>query len=279
MAQPTSHLIHRTFVTPRYEIIPMKGVEEQLDALPPEAIVTVTSSPTKGNAATVALVRQLRERGQRRVVPHVAARLIVDAAQLKDMLDELTDLGIDEVFVVAGDAERPAGPFDGTVDLLRAMADIGHPFRVGITGYPESHAFIPDDTTIAAMHAKEPYADHIVSQICYDAGAIAAWIGAVRARGTTLPIYVGLPGAVDFARLLRISKRVGIGDSLRYLRKQWATIARLVQGYQPDGLIEGLLPTAADPEQGLAGWHLFTFNEVRRTEAWRRDLLIRHAPD
>ena len=127
------------------------------------------------------------------------------------------------------------------------------------------------------MHAKEPYADHIVSQICYDPAVTPRWIAAVRARGPRLPIYIGLPGAVDFARLLRISKRVGIGDSMRFLRKQWATVARIVGGYAPDDLVEGLLPTVSDPEMGIAGWHLFTFNEIRRTEAWRQDLLARFA--
>jgi hypothetical protein len=27
----------------------------------------------------------------------------------------------------------------------------------------------------------------------------------------------------------------------------------------------------------VAGWHLFTFNEIRRTEAWRQALLTRYA--
>jgi methylenetetrahydrofolate reductase (NADPH) len=203
--------------------------------------------------------------------------MVADVVHLEDLLQQLSDLGIDDIFVVAGDAEAPAGEFEGTVDLLRAMADVGHSLRVGITGYPESHAFIPDDTTIAVMHAKEPYASYIVSQICFDPRVTARWVAAVRARGTSLPIHIGLPGAVDLARLVRISMRVGIGDSLRFVRRQSGTVARLIGGYQPDALVDGLLPTLADPAMGIAGWHLFTFNEIRRTEAWRRDLLTRYA--
>lgn len=262
---------------PRYEIIPMKGVEEQVAYLPSNAIVTVTSSPTKGMDATLALAAVLRRRDQAAVVPHLAARSVRDAAHLKDLLHQLADVDIGDVFVVAGDADTPAGEFESTVDLLRAMADIGHTLRIGITGYPESHAFIPDDTTIQAMFAKEPYASYIVSQICYDPEATTRWVEAVRARGTDLPIYLGLPGVVDFARLLRISKRVGIGDSMRFLRKQWSTIARLVQGYQPDELVDALAPMLADPSLHVDGLHLFTFNEVRRTEEWRQNLLARYA--
>lgn len=277
MAQSHSQLVQTSFARPRFEIIPMKGVEEQLAHLPSDAVVTVTSSPTKGIDATLALAALLRRRDQRQVVPHVAARSVADTGHLKDLLQQLSDLGIDDVFAVAGDAEAPAGQFESTLDLLRAMADLGHSLRIGITGYPESHAFIPDDTTIAVMHAKEPYASYIVSQICFDPQVTAEWIAAVRARGTRLPIHLGLPGAVDLARLVRISMRVGIGDSLRFVRKQGGTVARLIGGYQPDALVDGLLPTLADPAMGVAGWHLFTFNEIRRTEAWRRDLLARYA--
>lgn len=278
MADRSSRLVVESFTEPRFEIIPTKGVEDQLAWLPPEAVVTVTSSPTKGMEATLALATLLHRAGSvRAVVPHIAARLVVDTPHLADLLAQLEDLGTTEVFVIAGDAEQPAGEFDGTAALLRAMAEIGHSLRVGITGYPESHAFIPDDTTIRAMFDKEPYAAYIVSQICYDPTLITRWVAAVRARGTTLPIHIGIPGVVDFARLLRISKRVGIGDSMRFLRKQWATITRLVSGYQPDGLIDALTPTLADPAMRVAGWHLFTFNEIRRTEQWRQDLLARYA--
>jgi methylenetetrahydrofolate reductase (NADPH) len=277
MAESASELLRASFARPRFEIIPMKGVEQQLAHLPQDAVVTVTSSPTKGMEATLALTALLRRRDHRHVVPHVAARLVADVVQLKDLLQQLSDLGVDDIFVVAGDAEAPAGQFEGTVDLLRAMASIGHTLRIGITGYPESHTFIPDDTTIAMMHAKEPYASYIVSQICFDPQVTARWIAAVRARGTRLPIHVGLPGAVDLAKLVRISMRVGIGDSLRFVRKQSGAVAKLIGGYAPDALVDGLLPTVSDPAMDVAGWHLFTFNEIRRTEAWRQALLTRYA--
>jgi methylenetetrahydrofolate reductase (NADPH) len=278
MAAPSAReRVRAAFEQPRYEIIPMKGVEEQVAYLPSNAIVTVTSSPTKGTEATLELTARLQTRDLAAIVPHLAARSIRDAGHLKDLLHQVSDLGITEVFAVAGDAPTPAGDFEGTASLLHAMADIGHNLQVGITGYPESHAFIPDDTTIQAMFDKEPHASYIVSQVCYDPAAITRWVARVRERGTQLPIYLGLPGVVDFARLLRISKRVGIGDSMRFLRKQWSTVARLVGGYQPDELVDALAPLIADPAKNVPGLHMFTFNEVRRTEEWRQNLLARYA--
>jgi hypothetical protein len=46
----------------------------------------------------------------------------------------------------------------------------------------------------------------------------ATWIARVRARGTGLPIWIGLPGSIDQPRLLRISVKIGLGASARFLR-------------------------------------------------------------
>jgi methylenetetrahydrofolate reductase (NADPH) len=277
MADTHRHPLITSFAHPRFEIIPLKGVEQQLAYLPAEAVVTVTSSPTRGLDPTLALAALLVQRDGRRVVPHIAARMVRDRAHLDDVLGQLTELSIDEVFVVAGDASEPAGPFASAVDLLRAMAERDHGFRVGVTGYPESHAFIADETTIQAMFDKEPFASYIVSQICFDPAVTARWIAAVRARGTHLPIFIGIPGAIALARLMRVSLRVGIGDSLAFLRKQSGTAAKLAGGYRPDQLVDSLAPVVADPDMQIAGWHLFTFNSIRNTEAWRQQLLARYA--
>ena len=264
-----------SLLRPRYEISPMHGVEEQLPHLPAGAVVTVTSSPTRGIGSTLALAELLHAEGFE-VVPHVSARLLTGRGELAEVLDRITGLGIREVFVVAGDPPEPAGPYEGAVDLLRAMAELGHGLeRIGVTGYPESHAFIPDETTIRVMYEKARFASYIVSQICYDPATIAAWITAVRMRGITLPIHVGLPGVVDVTRLLRISLRVGLGDSVRYLSKQSGVTRRLLSGYRPDELVEGLAPLVGGADPAVAGWHLFTFNEVAKTEQWRRQVLAR----
>lgn len=257
----------------RWEIVPLKGVEERIAQLPAGATVTVTSSPSRGIDATLALCEMvLASRSDCTVVPHISARLIRDRTHLSEVVHRLEGL-VEDIFVVAGDSREPAGRYEDGLALLRDLADAGHPFtRVGIPGYPEGHPFISDEDLIRAMEEKVPYAGYIVSQICYDPAAIERWVGAVRARGITLPIYLGIPGVVDAARLLRISVRIGIGDSVRYLRKQRGVVARLVTGYIPDDLVAGLADVVTDPANGIPGWHLFTFNEIRRTESWRQDM-------
>ena len=149
------------------------------------------------------------------------------------------------------------------------MHELGHPFeQIGITGYPESHPLIDDETTIAAMFEKARHATYIVSQVCFDPAVTAQWIEAVWARGTRLPIHVGIPGAVSRAKLLRVSTRIGIGDSLRFLRKNGSFAGRFFRGFDPDRLIDGLGEVLAGAKVG--GFHVFTFNDLEDTEAWRQ---------
>jgi methylenetetrahydrofolate reductase (NADPH) len=263
---------------PGYEVIPLAGVEESVvEHVPRNISLTVTASPDKGIPATVDLAERLAAHGFR-VVPHLPARLIRDGSELAEILQRLREAGIRDTFVVAGDVPEPAGEFEGAVDLLRAMAEIGHPFgKVGITGYPESHPIISDEATIQAMYDKAPYADYIISQICFDPKTISDWARWVKRRGVDLPIRVGMPGVVNRQKLMRISATIGLGESARFLLKQrnWLLKMFMPGGYSPNRLVLGLKPALADPESNIEGFHIYTFNDVEKTEAWRREMLKR----
>jgi methylenetetrahydrofolate reductase (NADPH) len=76
---------------------------------------------------------------------------------------------------------------------------------------------------------------------------------------------------------MRISKGIGLGESARFLKKygNWFLRFLLPGGYSPDRLVDGLTPLLADPHSGVYGFHIYTFNEVGKTEAWRREMLGR----
>jgi methylenetetrahydrofolate reductase (NADPH) len=239
--------------------------------------MTVTASPTRGIASTLAVAERLAEQG-RRVVPHISARLITDEVHLKDVVQRLSDRGIRDVFVIAGDVNEPAGRFEGALDLLAAMAATDYQFeQIGIAGYPESHPFIDDDITIQSMWDKRRFATYIVSQICFRPKVVAGWVCRIRRRGVELPVHVGLPGPLDGARLLRISSHIGIEESARFARRHasWLPYLFRVGGYHPGVLVEGLAGSLADPMDRVAGFHFYTFNEVARTERWRQQTLAR----
>ena len=276
MAAPARETLAEPLSRPRYEAFPLEGIEDQLvEHVPTDVKVTVTSSPRRGLEVTLRLAEEVARRGFA-VVPHVAARMVADEKHLRDIVQRLEAIGVREIFVIAGDARTPAGKFAGAHDLLVALAELEHPIgEIGISGYPESHPFISDETTIQTMFDKEPHASYIVSQLCLDPAVIAWWIGAVRDRGVALPIYVGVPGVAPRRKLLRISTKIGVGDSARFLRKQGGVLASLLLrgSVGPGYLLDGLVPEIGR----IAGFHVYTFNELRETERWRQEALERLA--
>jgi methylenetetrahydrofolate reductase (NADPH) len=263
---------------PRYEVLPLTGITDDVLAhVPPAVKVTVTASPSRGLEPTLQVVETLVSRGYE-AVPHLSARLIRHPQHLEEVMMRLQAAGVHEVFVIAGDARQQAGEFADAAGLLSAMGEFRDRFReIGISGYPESHQFISDESTIEAMFEKEPMATYIVSQIAFDAAVIATWIRRVRDRGTLLPIWVGVPGVVDNRKLLRTSLRIGLGESARFLRahRGWLRAFALRGRYMPTELLYELAPSLNDPAARIGGVHIYTFNELERTERWRRELVER----
>jgi methylenetetrahydrofolate reductase (NADPH) len=258
-----------------WEVLPLRSTESQVAAITRGSHVSVTASPSKTLEATVELAARLQALGYH-AIPHLSARMVRDAAQLRALIARIGDAGIDEAFVVGGDAEEP-GPFPDGLSLLRAMAELGHGLReVGIPCYPDGHAFIPPHVLDEALRAKAPFATYMTTQLCFDIGRIERWLSAKRADGLVLPVVLGVPGSVEPHRLLSIGARIGVRDTRRFVLKNLGLVGRLLRGggfYRPDGLVVDMAPLIADPEARVAGLHLYTFNQVEATAAWRSAFL------
>ena len=246
-------------MTDRFEVMPFRRALEEAAQLPEPTRLTVTCSPKHGLDESIPVGKELRRLGHE-VTLHVAARMVRSEAHLDRVLGEMADAGIDDAFVIGGDADPPLGPYASAVQLLPVVA--AHPQRpstIGIAGYPEGHPLIDDATLAAAFQAKAPLADYTATQMCFDPEAIVRF-----ARGVALPVLAGVPGLVDPAKLLEISMRIGVGSSLRFLRKQRGlrTLLRL-SGASAERLHGALV---GRPE--VAGFHYFTFNRLLDTWSW-----------
>jgi methylenetetrahydrofolate reductase (NADPH) len=264
---------------PTYEVIPTKGTDEWVDDLPEEGKVTITCSPAQGIEGTVRLAERLAEQGFR-VVPHVSARLVVDEGHLKEIVERLGNLEVKEIFVIGGDVKNPVGSFSSAFELLSAMSDLGHGFdEIGVGGYPEGHPLIDDDALRQALLDKQRFATYVVSQMCFDSGTILDWVADIRRLGVSLPVLIGVPGVVNKKRLLQICRKIGVGQSARFLRKHGGLVGSLFAdllrsgGYSPEGLVAELAPYVGGQDRGIEGFHFYTFNQVEDTEEWRRRML------
>jgi methylenetetrahydrofolate reductase (NADH) len=260
---------------PTFELLPLKSVDEQVQYLPRGARISITASPAKGLDATVAVATRLAGDGFR-VVPHLSARMVRDRAHLRDIVAALAAVGIRRIFVVGGDEQHPGAYADGLA-LLRDLREDEAPFReIGVPCYPEGHQSIANDTLLRALREKAAYATYMTTQLCFNPSAIVTWLAARRAEDLALPAEIGVPGVAPVHRLLAISARIGVRDTGRFLSKNVGLVGRIVRSggtYRPDGLLAGLGAAAADPGMRIVSLHLYTFNQVETTEAWRQRYL------
>lgn len=257
------------------EIFPTKTIESKLDVLEPGSYIAVTCSPTKGVDETLAVSERLAGRGFK-VVPHIAARMVRNKAHLREIFARIDQTPIVSLFVPGGDAGSPVGDYSKALDLLRDMADIDHKFaEIGIAAHPEGHPVASDDELLEQLLAKQEYANYLVTQLCFDAARVDTWLREIRERGVHLPAWIGMPGAADRNSLISTSLRIGVGDSVRFLKKQGKKAVHLMANrrFTPDRLQFALAPTIANPDLKVDGQHVFCFNQVERSEKWRHDFV------
>jgi len=253
----------------RFEVLPFARSLEQAAELPEKLRLTVTCSPKHGPDRSVEVAGQLRELGHQ-VTVHVAARMVRDRAHLDAILGGMAEVGADDLFLIGGDADPPHGEYSSAVQLIETVAEHPHrPRTIGIAGYPEGHPAIAEADLTQALAHKSRFADYVATQMCFDDQVLLDWVRRERENGMTLPVLIGTPGKVSRTKLMELSARIGVGPSLAFLRKQRGLRALLSRGSTADKLYDKLVPALDDPALGLAGFHIFTFNQLLETWRWQ----------
>ena len=164
------------------------------------------------------------------------------------------------------------GPFRAGLDVLEdgAIATAGIR-RVGLAAYPEGHPRVPAAILDQALDAKISRAralgirPYVVTQFCFEARPILAWLARFRARHGDIPVHIGLAGPAKLSTLLTYAATCGIGASLRALTRQTGMTRLLAQSGPEPILHELALDTVA---ADVAKLHVFTFGGIARTAAW-----------
>lgn len=238
--------------------------------------VSVTFLPGSDWRDTVATSARLRTEGMV-PVPHIAARSIPDEAMLDTYLAALqAEARVDRALIVGGGVSRPVGRFDRSMQLLETGLFEKYGIRrIGVAGHPEGTPDIPPAEVERALLDKAAYARatgaemYLVTQFCFEAAPVAAWLERLRSIGVHLPVWIGVPGPATLRTLLRYAQECGIGPSMRVVTRQARNLAKLLTVQTPDALLAGLADRQAlDPERRLRGIHVYAFGGFAKTSGW-----------
>jgi len=243
--------------------------------LPAGTAVHVAHTPKTSFDRVIHAALAVRHAGFR-ATPHIAVRRVLDSRTLRDALSELRAGGVDQIFLIAGDAPQPIGEFSGTLDVLQSgiLEDSGLT-RVGIAGHPEGHNAVAGDVLWEALDVKQAFAAraaldmHIVTQFGFDGGAFSIWAGELARRGIRLPVRLGLAGPAPIAKLLHFAIQCGVGASMRGAMRNLKSAAHTLNlATTPDQHLLSLLQSPV-PAQIVAP-HFFAFGGALETARWMR---------
>jgi len=251
-------------------------VPELAQILPPGTTVYVAHTPKAAVDDVVRVATKVRAAGLR-ASPHIVARRIDSERTLRDALQRLREAGVEQVLLVAGDRNPPAGEFTSTLEILDSGAIVECGFRtIGVAGHPEGHPAVGPDALWSALEKKQAFAErtgtsvHIVTQFSFNPEAVLNWDRQLAERGITLPVHIGIAGPTPLPKLIKFAVQCGIGASLGALSKGMGLMGRVAGlATSPDEmLIELVRGRARQGASHLVHPHFYAFGGVATTTRW-----------
>ncbi len=257
------------------DIVSLESASQQLA---PGTQVSITFLPGETMGGRVAAAAAVRRLGFE-PVPHISARRLESAAALDAFLGDLVaKAAVKHVFVIAGDPDRPAGPYRDSLDLIRSGLLERHGItKVGIAGYPEGHPQIDQKELWSALREKIARLtaagfDHdITTQFSFDPQPVINWVQRVRESGITAPLRLGVPGPAGLKTLLRFAARCGVGASANVMAKYGLSLGQLLSTAGPDRLVATLAHTLDASWHDRIHLHFYPFGGLGKTAEWIHD--------
>jgi methylenetetrahydrofolate reductase (NADPH) len=232
--------------------------------------VYLSAVPHRPADEVLAAAVQIRAAGLE-PVPHIAVRNFASVDALDTFLAALNgEAGVETALVIAGDRAE-CGPFRRALDVIdNGMLRRRGIRSVGIAGYPQGHPRIGDDELNRALADKIAAAEatglavEIITQFCFEAGAILDFVSRVRGFGFEHRVRVGLAGPTSLTALMRYATRCGVRASAQGLARRSGLMRQMFALATPDDLIWELAEAGATEIVP----HFFSFGGIPATARW-----------
>ncbi len=252
----------------------MPALRAEAARIAPGTTISIPYLASEDDDARLAAARTVRELGFE-PMPHLSARRIGSRAALERFMERAaSEAGVAKCLLIAGDLSTPAGPYADSTSII----ETGLLERCGIKvvamgGHPEGHPVMNAEDRWRVLERKcqaieaRGMAPLIISQFGFDAGVVLDWLDALRARGITAPVLVGVPGPASIARLLRYAAMCGVGASASMLARYGISIGRLLGTAGPEVFVDRLV-NGLENTHGQVSPHLFPFGGIVPSLEW-----------
>jgi methylenetetrahydrofolate reductase (NADPH) len=222
---------------------------------------------------TVEITRSIKEEYGLEAMAHLSC-VGTTEAELRGILDEVRDAGIDNVLALRGDPPRgetewrphPGGLRHST-ELIALIAR-SYGFTVGAACFPEIHpeASGPEQDLAFLKEKVEAGATFLITQLFFDNDFYFDFVEEARAAGISVPIVPGIMPITNYAQIKRFTEMIGASipeDLGRELEER---------ADEPDAVVElgvayATLQCSELLSRGAPGVHFYTLNRSPATRA------------
>jgi methylenetetrahydrofolate reductase (NADPH) len=256
-----------------------KIVPELVGVLPKGITIYVAHTPKASLDDVVRVAVQVQRLGFR-ASPHIVARRLESERALRTALGQLTDAGVEQVLLVAGDPPNPPA-YKSTLEVIATGAIEQAGIKVAsVAGHPEGHKHVDDAELLAALKYKQAWGERtgvrvqIATQFSFDADVNCRWAKSLEQQGVQLPISIGVAGPTPITKLIKYAVACGVGASLNKVMGNltaMANLARMAVG--ADQMCVAMLRGCE--QHGVTRIvrpHIFAFGGVLPTAKWLRQV-------
>lgn len=219
-------------------------------------------------ARTIHTVNSVRECGIN-TAPHLSC-IGSEKAQLRDLLNQYRDNGINSLVALRGDLPSGMGGIgelryaNELVEFIRAETE-DH-FEIAVAAYPEAHPQAPsfEHDLQNFVRKVQAGASLAITQYFFSADAYFHFVERAQALGVEAPIVPGIMPITNYTKLARFSDACG-ADIPRWIRKQLEAYGDDSESIQAFGeeVVSNLCQRLL--EGGAPGLHFYTLNQATPT--------------
>jgi len=253
-----------------FEFFPPKTAAAELDfwksvedvaSLEPAFVSVTYGAAGSSRESSLSCLRRLREKTRLEIVAHLALANHSEA-ELLELVDCISQLGIDNILALRGDAVHTS--HEGLCfasDFIGLIRKHYPHMCIGAACYPETHPEAPS-AEADLLHLKrkvEAGADFLVSQLFFDNRVFVEFMQRVRGVGIEVPVLPGILPVTRLAQAQRIVKLCGarphppLFRQLEALEESPAEMETLGVAFAAAQCVELLT-------HGVQGIHFYTLN-------------------
>ncbi len=248
----------------------LMGTVADLKLLKPDYVSVTYGAGGSTRAKTLELVARIKNEVGIEAVAHLTC-VGHSKAEVRVILKELTDRGVENILALRGDPPRGETSFkphpDGfryANELAEEVARMG--FCFGVAGYPEKHPEAPSlEVDLQNLKRKvDAGASFVTTQLFFQNAYYFDFVAKARAIGIRVPIIPGIMPVTNYAQIQRFTALCGaslprdLKEELEAVQDNLDAVARIGIRFAAHQCEELLL-------QDAPGVHFYTLNKSRAT--------------